>query len=42
MADRPTTRNRLREMVCAGQLALAVAQRELARNWVAVYRRLYP
>jgi hypothetical protein len=32
--------NRLREMVCSGQLRLAVAQREIARNWVAVYRRL--
>ncbi|HEY1523227.1 MAG TPA: hypothetical protein VGF70_09465 [Solirubrobacteraceae bacterium] len=33
--------NRLREMVCSGETALAVAQREIARNWVAVYRRLY-
>ena len=33
--------NRLREMVCAGEMPLAVAQREIARNWVAVYRRLY-
>jgi hypothetical protein len=33
--------SRLREMVCAGQIRLGVAQREIARNWVAVYRRLY-
>jgi hypothetical protein len=30
----------LRELVCSGALPLAVAQREIARNWVAVYRRL--
>jgi hypothetical protein len=32
--------NRLREMVCAGELRLAAAQREIASNWVALYRRL--
>lgn len=34
--------DRLREMVCSGELRLVVAQREIARDWVAVYRRLYP
>jgi hypothetical protein len=33
--------NRLREMVCSGQMRLAVAQRGIARNWVGVYRRFY-
>ncbi|MFL5822389.1 MAG: hypothetical protein ACJ764_02995 [Solirubrobacteraceae bacterium] len=32
--------NRLREMVCAGQLRLAAAQRGIAANWVALYHRL--
>jgi hypothetical protein len=32
---------RLREMVCSGEIPLAVAQREIARSWAAVYRRLY-
>jgi hypothetical protein len=31
---------RLREMVCAGRLALGTAQREIASNWVVAYRRL--
>jgi hypothetical protein len=31
---------RLREMVCAGTLRLATAQREIARDWVATYRQL--
>jgi hypothetical protein len=34
--------NRLREMVCSGETPLAVAQLEIARNWAAAYRRLYP
>ena len=29
-------------MVCSGEVPLAVAQREIARNWVAAYRRVYP
>jgi hypothetical protein len=33
--------NRLREMVCAGELGLAAAQRAIARDWVAEYRRLF-
>jgi hypothetical protein len=33
--------SRLREIVCSGQVSLVVAQWEIARNWVAVYRRLY-
>ena len=32
--------DRLRDMVCAGQLRLAQAQREIAVNWVALYRML--
>ena len=31
---------RLREMVCSGELHLVVAQREIASNWVVLYRRL--
>lgn len=33
--------DRLREMVCSGELRLVAAQREIAGNWVSVYRRLY-
>jgi hypothetical protein len=33
--------NRLREMVCAGEVGLAAAQRAIARDWVAEYRRLF-
>jgi hypothetical protein len=33
--------DRLREMVCSGELRLVAAQREIADNWVSVYRRLY-
>lgn len=32
--------NRLREMVCDGELSLAAAQHEIATDWVAVYRRV--
>ena len=32
--------NRLRAMVCAGQIALATAQREIATDWVSLARRL--
>jgi hypothetical protein len=31
--------DRLRELVCSGRLALAAAQRAVATNWVAAYRR---
>ena len=30
---------RLRELVCSGRLGLATAQRAIARDWVAAYRR---
>ena len=33
--------NRLREQVCDRTLSLATARREIARNWVAAYRRLF-
>jgi hypothetical protein len=32
--------NRLRELVCSGQMTLSVAQRAIARDWVTLYRRL--
>jgi hypothetical protein len=32
--------NRLRSLVCAGGLRLAAAQREIAEDWIAAYRRL--
>jgi hypothetical protein len=32
--------DRLRRMVCAGELTLAAAQSEIATDWVAAYRRL--
>lgn len=35
-----TLEDRLREMVCSGEVPLAVARQEIARNWVAAYRRL--
>jgi hypothetical protein len=31
---------RLREMVCAGEMLLITAQREIANNWIALYKRL--
>jgi hypothetical protein len=31
--------DRLRGLVCSGRLALAAAQRAIATNWVAAYRR---
>ncbi|MEZ5399761.1 MAG: hypothetical protein R2729_08820 [Bryobacteraceae bacterium] len=33
--------DRLRAMVCSGELDLATAQRELAGNWVEAYRRRF-
>jgi hypothetical protein len=32
--------DRLRSTVCDGRLSLAAARREIARDWVAAYRRL--
>jgi len=32
---------RLRRMVCGGQLDLATAQREIAVNWIAAYRKYF-
>jgi hypothetical protein len=32
--------NRMRQLVCDGRLGLALAQREIASDWVAAYRRL--
>lgn len=31
---------RLRELVCAGELPLATAQRRIATNWISLYHRL--
>jgi hypothetical protein len=31
--------NRMHKMVCAGELDLATAQRAIAADWVAAYRR---
>jgi hypothetical protein len=33
--------DRLRQMVCAGQLDLTTAQREIAVNWVAAYKKYF-
>lgn len=33
--------DRLREMVCDGRLDLAVAQREIAENWIAAYKKYF-
>ncbi len=32
--------NRMRSMVCAGEISLAAAQREIAADWVTAYHRL--
>jgi len=32
--------DRLREMVCGGEIPLATAQREIASDWVSFYHRL--
>jgi hypothetical protein len=34
-----TLENALRRLVCARELSLASAQRQIARDWVAAYRR---
>jgi len=33
--------DRLREMVCYGNLDLAVAQKEIAENWIAAYKKYF-
>jgi hypothetical protein len=33
--------DRLRELVCDGSLELAVAQREIAANWIAAYKKYF-
>ncbi len=33
--------NRLHRLVCANQLPLGVVQRDIARNWVSLYRQVY-
>jgi hypothetical protein len=33
--------DRLREMVCEGSLDLAEAQREIAENWIAAYKKYF-
>jgi hypothetical protein len=33
--------NHLHRLVCAGQLPLGSVQRDIARNWVALYRQVY-
>jgi hypothetical protein len=33
--------DRLREMVCAGSLDLSKAQREIAENWIAAYKKYF-
>jgi len=33
--------DRLRNMVCSGQIDLATAQREISRDWVAAYKKYF-
>jgi hypothetical protein len=33
--------DRLREMVCDGNLDLTVAQREIAQNWISAYKKYF-
>jgi len=33
--------DRLREMVCSGNLDLTEAQREIAENWIAAYKKYF-
>jgi hypothetical protein len=39
--EKDKVENRLHAEVCAGQLTLRKAQREIATNWVAVYRQQF-
>jgi len=34
-----TLENKLRKMVCAGDLELQVAQREISKNWIAAHKK---
>ena len=36
-----TLEDRLRDLVCEGQLDLPTAQREIARNWIAAYKKYF-
>ena len=33
--------DRLRTLVCEGNLDLAIAQRDLARDWIAAYKKYF-
>lgn len=33
--------DRLRDMVCAGSLDLTEAQKEIAENWIAAYKKYF-
>jgi hypothetical protein len=33
--------NRLHDMVCAGSISMRTAQRSIARDWEALYRRVF-
>jgi hypothetical protein len=33
--------NKLHDLVCAGQMTLGEAQRQIAANWITLYRRVY-
>jgi hypothetical protein len=40
--DKNTVENYLHAQVCQHRLALATAQQEIARDWLAIYRRIPP
>jgi hypothetical protein len=40
--DKDRMENRLHKLVCAGKMPLAEAQKEIARDWQALYYRLFP
>lgn len=40
--EKDALENRLHRLVCHGKMDLAEAQREIARDWVALYYRLFP
>jgi hypothetical protein len=40
--QKDTVENSLHRQVCAGQIKLSTAQREIARNWLKVYREIHP
>jgi hypothetical protein len=33
--------DRLRDLVCGGQLDLAEAQRDISRDWIAAYKKYF-